>query len=133
MILRTAADDATIPEALSKLAEAKRREAQDIAHGDRQRAFFAYLEGRREREREQVQRAADEAKRAAIASGPISRDGAYFVYKEAADLERLRFEIREPCLEFQAWIDAGKPAVHQLGGVRDMHAKLAGAVESVGL
>jgi hypothetical protein len=41
------------------------------------------------------------------------------VYKEAADLERLRFEIREPRLEFQEWVDAGRPDVHTIGGVRD--------------
>ena len=119
LILATATDDATIPEALSELAEAKRREADQIAHNDRQRAYFEYLERRREREREQVQRAAGEAKQAAIASGPISRDRAYMVYKEAADLERMRFEIREPRLEFQEWIEAGEPAVYQIGVAQD--------------
>jgi hypothetical protein len=38
------------------------------------------------------------------------------VYKEAADLERLRFEIREPRLEFQEWLGASQPAVHQIRG-----------------
>jgi hypothetical protein len=84
-----------------------------MAHGERVRAHSEYLERRRERERDRVQRAADAAKQAAIASGAISRDRAYVVYKEAADLERLRFEIREPCLEFQEWIDAGKPGAQR--------------------
>ena len=44
------------------------------------------------------------------------------VYKEAADLERLRFEIREPRLEFQEWIEAGKPVVHQIG-VAAVHSR----------
>ena len=95
------------------LAAAKRQEVETIAHNERQRIYFEYLERRQEREREQVARAGEEAKRAAIAARPISRDNAYLVYKEAADLERLRFEIREPGLEFQEWIDAGQPAVHQ--------------------
>ena len=67
-------------------------------------------------------REVDDAKRAAIAAGPISRDNAYRVYKEAADAERVRFEIREPRLEFQEWIDAGKPAVHEIGCIRDLQA-----------
>jgi hypothetical protein len=114
-ILAAASDDATIPQALSELAEAKRQDAEAIAHGERQRAYEEYLKCRREREREHIERAGEDAKRAAIASGPISRDNAYMVYKEAADLERLRFEIREPRLEFQEWIEAGKPTVHQIG------------------
>jgi hypothetical protein len=118
-ILTHATNDATIPEALAELADAERLEADATAHNDRQNAYFAYLERRREREREHVQRAADDAKQAAINSGPISRDRPYMVYKEAADLERLRFEIREPRLEFQEWVDAGRPDVHTIGGVRD--------------
>lgn len=121
-IVANASGDATIPEALSELADADRREADTIAHNERQRAYFEYLERRREREREQVQRAAGEAKQAAIASGPISRDRAYMVYKEAADLERMRFEIREPRLEFQEWIEAGEPVVHQIG-VAAVHSR----------
>jgi hypothetical protein len=127
-ILTHATDSATIPEALSELADDERREADAIAHNDRQRVYFEYLERRREREREHVQQAADDAKQAAIAAGPISRDRAYMVYKEAADLERLRFEIREPRLEFQEWIDAGKPAIHQIRGARATQAKLTGAI-----
>jgi hypothetical protein len=50
------------------------------------------------------------------------------VYKEAADLERLRFEIREPRLEFQEWVDAGQPAVHQIRGARGLQAKLTGTI-----
>jgi hypothetical protein len=110
-ILTHATNDATIPEALAELADAERLEADATAHNDRQNAYFAYLERRREREREHVQRAADDAKQAAINSGPISRDRAYMVYKEAAD--------REPRLEFQEWVDAGRPDVHTIGGVRD--------------
>ncbi len=121
-IIANASGDATIAEARSAFADAERREADTIAHNERQRANFEYLESRRECEREHVERAGEAAKRAAIASGPISRDNAYMVYKEAADLERLRFEIREPCLEFQEWIEAGKPVVHQIG-VAAVHSR----------
>jgi hypothetical protein len=121
-ILAHATDDANLPEALSEFADAERLEAEAIAHNDRQRVYFEYLERRREREREHVQRAADDAKQAAIAAGPISRDNAYLIYKEAADAERVRFEIREPRLDFQEWLDAGKPAVHQIRGIRELQA-----------
>jgi hypothetical protein len=119
LILATATDDDTIPEALSELAEAKRREAADIAHGARLTAYNEYVTRRRDREHEAVQGVYDEAKQAAIDAAPISRERAHLVAAEAADLERLRFEIREPCLEFQEWIDAGEPAVHQIGGAQD--------------
>jgi hypothetical protein len=127
-ILAHATDDATIPEALSEFADAERLEAESIAHNDRQRVYFEYLERRQEREREHVQRAADDAKQSAIAAGPISRDDAYMVYKEAADVERLRFEIREPRMDFQEWLDTGKPAVHQISGIRDLQARRLEAV-----
>jgi hypothetical protein len=128
-ILRSAPDDATIAEGLEELATAERREAADMAHGVRLTAYNEYIAHRRERESEHVQQAADNAKQAAVAAGPISRDRAYMVYKEAADLERLRFEVREPHLEFQEWIDAGEPAVHQIRGLRDLqaHGLAAGA------
>ena len=45
-----------------------------------------------------------------------SREDALIVHKEAADLERLRFdEIFEPRLTFEEWVDAGQPAVHRTG------------------
>lgn len=121
-ILAHATDDATIPEALSEFADAERLEAETVAHNDRQRVYFEYLDRREEREREQVQQAADDAKQAAIAARPISKDSAYMVYKEAADTERVRFEIREPRLDFQEWVDAGMPDVHEIRGVRDLQA-----------
>lgn len=46
------------------------------------------------------------------------------VYKEAADLERLRFEVREPRLEFAEWVDAGMPGVHQIRA-KHLQAKLS--------
>ena len=44
-----------------------------------------------------------------------------------ANEQALRFEIREPRLEFQEWLDAGQPAVHQIRGARGLQAKLTGA------
>jgi hypothetical protein len=122
-ILRTAPDDATIAEGLEELANAERCEAADMAHGVRLTAYNEYIAHRRERERDTSSRPPTTLNRPRLLLAPISRDRAYMVYKEAADLERLRFEIREPRLEFQEWIDAGKPAVHQIRGVRDLQAR----------
>ena len=49
-ILRTADDDATIGEAVEQLAEARRREIDDLEHVDRMRLYEQYLERRRGRE-----------------------------------------------------------------------------------
>jgi hypothetical protein len=113
-ILAVASDEATIPEALEELAEAERRAEQDRAHGERQAAYQAYLARRREREHEAVQGTYDETKTSTIAAGPVSRERLHVIAKEAADVERLRFEIREPRLEFEDWIDAGEPEVHEI-------------------
>jgi hypothetical protein len=119
-ILRTAPDDATIAEGLEELADAERVEVESIEHGARFTAYNEYVARRRERESEQVQQTAADAKQAAIKAGPISPESAGVIFREAADLERLRFEVREPRLEFQEWIDAGKPAVHQIGRIRNL-------------
>ncbi len=115
-ILRVATDESTIAEALQELAEAERREAADLEHAERMRAYHAYVARRQEREREQVQRAYADAKQAAIDAGPISRERVHVVSAEAADLERLRFEVREPLLQFEEWVDGGQPAVHKTRG-----------------
>lgn len=108
-ILAHADSDVTFGEALKQFADAERREAAAVEHAALQQRYFDYLSRRQEREREHVQQAADDAKQAAIAAGPISRDNAYLVYKDAADAERVRFEFREPRLDFQEWLDAASP------------------------
>jgi hypothetical protein len=115
-ILRTASDDATIPQALAELADAERQEAEGIAHGARLTAYNEYVARRREREHEAVQGAYDKTKQETIDAGPVSRERVHAVSGEAADLERLRFELREPALSFEEWIDAGQPAVHTIRG-----------------
>jgi hypothetical protein len=122
-VLALASDDATIPEALEELAEADRRDDEALAHGERQGAYHAYLARRRERY-EAVQGAYHERKEATIAAGPVSRERVHAVSAEAADRERSRFEIREPALSFEEWLDAGSPEIHEIRGVR---AKLTGA------
>ena len=113
-ILRTASDDATIGQALEQLEADDRREAVDLEQGARVAAYDEYVSRRREREHEAVQGAYDEAKQAAIHAGPIDRDRLHMVSAEAADLERLRFEVREPLLPFEEWVVAGTPDVHQI-------------------
>ena len=119
----------TIPEAIAAFAGAERRAEDDAAHAQLQRAYFEYLERRRERGSEQVQRAAAAAQEEAIRSRPISREDALMVSKEAAHLERLRFdEIFERRLTFEEWMEAGQPAVHRTGDApRGLRAKLGGA------
>jgi hypothetical protein len=109
-ILSHADNDATTGEALEEFADTKRREAEGIAHGAKLTAYSEYVTRRREREREAVQGAYDEAKQAAIAAAPISKERLHLESTEAADLERLRFEVREPQLTFEEWLDAGSPA-----------------------
>ena len=120
MILRTADNDATLSEALEQLAEAKRRQVVEIAHVENQRRFEEYIERRRQRETEQVNTAARDAKEAAIRSAPISPERAAIVFMQAAHDEREAFEAREPLLPFAEWVDAGQPDVHQAGGLRDL-------------
>jgi len=50
------------------------------------------------------------------------------VRREAADRERLRFDIVEPALEFQAWVEAGQPDVHRTGDAPRL-ARARGASE----
>src|SRR5215510_3547951 len=57
-ILANATDEATLPEALSELADAERLDAEAVEHGALLTAFNAYIARRRERETEQVQRSA---------------------------------------------------------------------------
>jgi hypothetical protein len=121
-ILLAADDDATLAEARRQLADVKRREAADLEHAARQRLYHQYLERRQEREHAAVQSAYSEAKQAALRTGPISRESLHVVAMEAADLERLRFEIREPRLAWEDWLDAGKPDVHRIKGAEHLPA-----------
>jgi hypothetical protein len=124
-ILRTATDEHTIPEAIEALAEADRRETEDLEHGARVTAYNEYIARRREREHEAVQGAYDEAKQEAIRSRPeIDRERLHVVAMEAADPERLRFEIREPTLSFEEWLDAGQPEIHEIRSAPTLKAKL---------
>ena len=81
-------------------------------------AYDEYVTRRCEREHKAVQGAYDEAKQAALDAGPISRERLHAVSMEAADLQRLRFEVAEPQREFQPWIDLGQPAVHTIRGAK---------------
>jgi hypothetical protein len=121
-ILRTATDEATITEAIEELAEADRRETAALEHGARVTAYNEYIARRREREHEAVQGAFTAAKEAVIAARPISREDAYMVGKEAADTERLRFEVREPLLTFEEWSAEGEPAFHEIHSARNPKA-----------
>jgi hypothetical protein len=123
-ILRTATDEATITEAIEEVAEADRQETAALEHGARVTAYNEYIARRGEREHEAVQGAFTAAKEAVIAARPISREDAYMVGMEAADTERLRFEVREPLLTFEEWLDAGQPEIHEIRSARNLKAKI---------
>jgi hypothetical protein len=112
-ILREADGAMTLAEALEAATAAEQNERDTAAHLELQAGYDAYLARRRAREREHVQRAYDEARRAAIAAahGLILPEVAAEAARDAAAVERLRFSIFEPALEFQAWVDAGLPEV----------------------
>jgi hypothetical protein len=116
----------TLNQAVAEFADAKRREANDLEHAERLFLYERYLETRRERERQQVEAAADRARKSAISAGPISKDSAYIVYQEAAADERIRFLVREPRLSLEEWIAAGEPSVHTIRGTRDLQKAASG-------
>ena len=126
-IVTHADGELTLAEAISAFADAERRDVEAAEHAEIQRDYVAYLDRRRVREQELPQRAYDDAKKAAIHArgGAISRENAHEAGKEAADIERLRFEIFEPALRFEEWLEAGRPAVHRTGDApRGLMAKL---------
>jgi len=112
------ADGAGTPaEAREAFAESERQAAIDAAHLESQTRYAQYVERRRERGTEEVARAADEAldRVARSARNPLSREEVALVRNKAADLERVRFDAVEPCLQFAEWVEAGEPAVHRIG------------------
>jgi hypothetical protein len=126
-ILAHADAELTLAEAISAAADAERAEAQAAEHADLQRDYDAYLTRRRGREQELVQAAYVDAREYAVRArgGAISVAGAHQAGQEQVDLERLRFEVHEPALSFEAWLEAGQPDVHRTGGApRDPKAKL---------
>lgn len=112
-ILHHADADLTVAAAVKASSEAVRQEDAAGEHQALVEECHRYVSRRRGRELDLVRRAGDEAKDAAIRRGPISREDAYFAGKEGADLERLRFEVYEPQLSFEAWVAAGRPEVHR--------------------
>jgi hypothetical protein len=115
-ILLTADDAATIPEALEQLAADRSREAADAEHIERQRAYDAYVQRRLGREREYVQRAADDAKQTALTAAPVSHERLAVVFQEAAERARLHYEVHAPYLQFAEWCAAGEPTIHEIKG-----------------
>ena len=111
-ILHHADADLTLEEAVKAAADAERQEDTVGEHQALVDEYHRYVARRREREPELVQRAFDEAREAAIRRGPISREAAYAAGKEAADLERVRFEIYEEQLSFEEWVAAGRPETY---------------------
>jgi hypothetical protein len=105
-------ENLTLSDALTTFHESDQASA---AHELDLRAFEAY------RARRDARHAAAlaEAARAADKANRSHGDGARMAARQAARLEADEtFAQREPLLAFQAWIEAGRPDVHQVSAIR---------------
>ena len=100
-------ESATVEQALEAIAAA---EEAGAAHAATWRAYQDYLARRAQRRQDALEAAAARVTRGRAGSGER-----YAARTEARREAAEAFERSEPQLDFQDWIDAGRPDVHTVG------------------
>ena len=104
-------DGDTIAEALAAIAEAARVGAE---HESETCEYRAYIERRQARHAEALERASAGAE----VRPTISSADAWHRRQEARREAAEEFEIREPRLEFAAWVQHDRPAIYQVNAIK---------------